>query len=68
MIKHNYAIKIDKLITLGLIDAGPGVVSSIEVRHDNSCGVYSHKLCNCNPDIIVNGVLMPDIPNDDKAT
>jgi hypothetical protein len=44
--EHNYHAKVMAL-TKGL---QPGV-SSIRVAHDDWCGIYKRKRCNCDPEV-----------------
>lgn len=51
MDKHNYHRKLEEIYKTGLLL--PGKVYDMSSFHDNWCGVYKDKLCNCNPHIVV---------------
>lgn len=46
---HNYHREIERLQQRGVFK--PGEVILIDVEHDEWCGVYSDKRCDCDPDI-----------------
>ena len=57
MQKHdNYQIKVRKLIRDGVIKSTPGEVQHIDVKHDDNCSIFKHGPCDCDPDILINGV------------
>jgi hypothetical protein len=49
---HNYLKKLAKLHDMGAMDLAPGV-HDVAIAHDEWCGVYKGKHCNCNPDITI---------------
>lgn len=53
-VEHNYVKKIQRLQRKGKIKQG--AVTSLSVKHDNWCGIYSAAPCNCDPFIYCNGV------------
>lgn len=55
---HNYQRELDKLIKAGKVGAEPGEVSMLDITHDRWCGIYTRDLCNCNPEISKNGVVL----------
>ena len=44
--RHNY---IKKLSKLDLSDLTAGALHHITIAHDDWCGIYDDKLCNCDP-------------------
>ncbi len=47
--KHNYEKKLEKLRKSGVL---PKVgLSQINIAHDDWCGIYKSKRCNCDPDV-----------------
>jgi hypothetical protein len=48
--QHNYVRKIEYLWRTGAIPREGGL-HLLTVWHDDWCGVYQGKRCNCNPDI-----------------
>ncbi len=49
--QHNHVNKIKVLIRKGVLRAEPGSIQSIEVAHDDDCGIFNGGLCNCDPDV-----------------
>lgn len=47
---HEYLKRLNKAHESGIIEYGR--VTNVEVQHDDWCGVYSGKHCNCDPEII----------------
>ncbi len=48
--KHNYEKVIGKLIKSGVLPSGAGV-TDVYILHDEWCGIYKSKRCNCKPDV-----------------
>ena len=48
---HNYLLKVDQMLKEGKIKYGNGEVNRLTVLHDDWCGIYKRKECNCNPDL-----------------
>jgi len=48
----NYGPKLHDMMASGQIAAKPGP-QGVLVYHDDSCGVFSGRLCDCDPDIEV---------------
>ena len=49
--KHNYQIEIERLVREGVLQVEKSDVRHILVAHDDNCGIYVNKECNCAPDI-----------------
>ena len=47
--KHNYYKKLMKLYVQGRIPTAS--LTEVDIFHDDWCGVYSGRYCNCDPDI-----------------
>lgn len=52
--KHNYNRKIRKLFEEGKFKPG---LHHVTINHDNWCGLYKGRYCNCNPDIVIHNPL-----------
>jgi hypothetical protein len=50
--EHNYVAKLARLQEQGGLNLTPGV-HDMAVCHDDWCGIYEGKRCNCDPDIKV---------------
>ena len=50
--EHNYRKKINEMIAEGKILEGVSM-ADIYVFHDDFCGVFYKKMCDCNPEIQV---------------
>ena len=48
--EHNYLRKLRYLMRVGALPHAVGL-HQITVYHDDWCGIYQDKRCNCNPDI-----------------
>ena len=46
----NYVRKLRYLYRIGAIPASVGV-HMVSIYHDDWCGIYQNKPCNCDPDI-----------------
>jgi hypothetical protein len=46
-----YARRLAKALERGIIDAG--TVANAEIGHDDTCGVFSGRPCDCDPDILI---------------
>lgn len=53
--EDNYITKIKALITQGKISKEPRTFGFLEVLHDDWCGVFGDRLCDCDPIIKLNG-------------
>jgi hypothetical protein len=49
--EHNYHAKLMPLMEAMLAQGVPPGVSSIRVAHDDWCGIYQGKRCNCDPEV-----------------
>jgi hypothetical protein len=49
----NYKIKLIQALISGQISNQPGTVNLIQVLHDDWCGIFRGKSCNCSPVIKV---------------
>ncbi len=49
--QHNHVYKIMALIQEGALRAEPGSIQSIDVAHDDWCGIFDGNQCNCDPDV-----------------
>ena len=47
---HNYLRKLRYLMRVGALPHAVGL-HQITIFHDDWCGIYKDKRCNCNPDI-----------------
>jgi hypothetical protein len=47
----SYLARLLELHRAGIIQ--PGSLSSVEVRHDNACGLWRVGVCDCTPDLRV---------------
>lgn len=54
----NYQAKIEAAIASGKILIRPGEVQDVQVAHDDWCGSFQGKPCNCDPEIRVNGIIV----------
>ena len=52
--KHNYYAKLMALIEEGKIK--PGDVNLVRIFHDDWCAIYEGGWCNCDPDVVFEGV------------
>jgi hypothetical protein len=50
LLQHNYIRKLRYLLRVGALPRDVGV-HQLTVYHDDWCGIYQHKCCNCDPDI-----------------
>ena len=48
--EHNYKIKINKMIAAGELSEGASL-TKLEVFHDDLCGIFYGKKCDCDPKI-----------------
>lgn len=51
--QHNYIRKLHYLFRIGAIPP-PVDLHLVSVFHDDWCGIYQEKRCNCEPDIRLN--------------
>jgi len=52
--KSNYVKKVNNLSRLpGILK--PGTVTNVHIFHDDNCSFWETGLCNCNPDIKIEG-------------
>lgn len=51
----NYASKLFNLLLEGKIPHGPGSISHVVVRHDDSCPALRGSSCTCDPDVVYVG-------------
>jgi hypothetical protein len=49
LMKHNYYKKLLKLYKAGKLRAAS--LSLVDIYHDDWCGIYHGRYCNCDPDI-----------------
>jgi hypothetical protein len=49
-VRHNYEKEIERLVAAGTLKRGE--VTFIEVAHDDWCGLYKQKPCDCDVDLI----------------
>ena len=49
--QHNYMHKILYLQRVGMIPGKAGDVSMVDVAHDDFCGIFGGRRCDCNPDV-----------------
>jgi hypothetical protein len=49
--RHNHRIKLEKLIAEGKLKIPAGVISHINVEHDDWCGIHDGARCDCDPNI-----------------
>ena len=50
MKEHNYVVKIREMEINGQIPRTKGVYH-LHIYHDNWCGIYKNKLCDCDPEL-----------------
>jgi len=48
--KHNYITKIHRMWQTGALPRTAGY-HQLTVWHDDNCGIFAGKRCNCDPDI-----------------
>lgn len=48
--KHNHVVKVENLITMGIIE--PRDIQYLTIRHDDTCALLGNRgLCDCDPDV-----------------
>ncbi len=52
---HNYKQAVLWLIEHGDVPITHGTSHLLSVQHDDTCGVFRHKLCDCRPNILLDG-------------
>jgi hypothetical protein len=58
--KHNYMKKLIEMYRRGLIPVV--AVMLVDIYHDNWCGIYKNRHCNCDPDIV-----LPPLPIEPRS-
>lgn len=53
--KNRYISLLFDKIGRGEIRPQPGSILQVEILHDDNCGYFKDKPCDCNPDIVVCG-------------
>lgn len=54
---HNYLLKVQWVVSN--IPLARGKVSDLDIKHDDWCDIFKAGYCNCEPDIRLNGTLLP---------
>lgn len=55
VVRHNYHRKLRRLMDEGRINPTPEMINSLQIAHDNWCGIFMGLRCDCDPDFRLNG-------------
>jgi len=52
---HHYLVLIESLVKQGIMPGEKGAVTHTYIYHDDCCGIYDGKYCDCNCVVKYNG-------------